>query len=342
MPLRRVTLQDVAARIGVDPSTVSLALRGSPKLPEETRERITRVAKGMGYRPNILARGLSGYRTNTIGVLIPWLHDEHFSEAFDVQERWMRSQGYFSILAMGHPDTSDEPHAIESLIDRGIDALLCNYVPFSKEAMHMITEHAERGLPVVVVGHHDLKSLDSIDRIEFNIASQSCEMTRYLLGLGHRRIALVRGLASGADAREEGYTQALKEAAIPVDPDLIVCFDQGQHNADYVRKEIMAQKAHPTAIFAYNDDLANELIVDLQSAGYHVPHDVSVAGINDGWIASACRVPLTTIHQPAQEMAEVAAQMLLERVSDPSIEPRHRLFDGHIVVRESTAPPHKA
>lgn len=335
MAIKRVTLQDIADELRCDPSTVSLALRNSPKIPEETRVRVKTTARSMGYRPNLHARVLLGKNTNTIGVLVPWLNDQYFVEVFQRQEEWLREVGYFSILGVTHRDSVTERNAVDSLLDRGVDGLLFDYVPRNRDVLNVITGLVNSGMPVAMVGG---KVVEGTDVVDFALAERSEEMTKYLLSLGHRRILLVRG-AADPDLREVGYRRAFEESGLPVDPQLIVRYSQETHDVEMVCEAVSSLSKPATAVFAYNDDIAAKVALSLLKKGLRIPEDVSIAGINDSWIATMFRVPLTTVHQPDKEMAEAAARMLIERVERRADECAYVLFDGRLVVRESTASP---
>jgi len=334
MPFRRATLQDIADRLGLDRSTVSLALRRSPKIPEETRNRIKEVAEELGYRPNLLARGLKKQNTDTVGILVPWLRDQYFADVFNAQEMWLRNNGYYSILGVSHPNLRPERRAIESLLDRGVDALLLDYPLYTEDARKLVANLAKQGLPIVLIGELGIRGVDEVD---FNIAKASYEMTRYLLSLGHRRIALVRGY--NPDPREAGYLRAIEEEGMSANSELLVDFHQGIEDMNVLCQRVMSIREPATAVFAYNDDVAGQLITRFLESGYRVPGDISVVGINDDWLAQALKVPLTTIHQPSTEIAEAAASMLLDRIRNASRPSRRLVFEGDVVIRSSVARP---
>lgn len=160
------------------------------------------------------------------------------------------------------------------------------------------------------------------------------KLTRHLIDLGHKKIAIV--VNRDNDLKLIGYKKALKEAGLQ--NDLVFYCDYVFGNVAQIRKDIMSLRERPTAVFAYNDDLAAELIVELVEAGYSVPGDVSVVGVNDGWYSAKLRVPLTTYRLPQVKIGEKLVEMIVDKIEDPSLHPEGFLFSGKIVVRESTSP----
>jgi len=351
--MARVTIQDIAKRAGVHYTTVSRALRCDPGTARETCERVRKIAEEMGYRPNVLARGLVGQRTHTVAIVCPRPHDGFYTPLIEVQEQELSQRGYSVLLAVSHFfdvfRTNGDPvqvarEPVEDLVHRGVDGFIFQDAPVVvPEAMAELLRMCEGGVPMVFYvdlpdepgvrsaapsgGGYDLAVCDTIQC--------GYELTRHLLELGHRRIAFIGSHNGG---RSLGYQKALREAGIELDERLAVPLAFDFQDVTAVREQLMSFRDRPTALFAYVDDLAIELITELRQAGFRVPEEVSVVGVNDSWHAQ--HMGLTTMRLPVRRIGAAMVEMLIERIENPEIPPRRRVFESELVVRQSTAPPH--
>lgn len=332
-------IKDIAARAGVHTSTVSLALRNSELIAAKTREHIQTIAREMNYRPNYLAKGLAGERTHTIGVLVNQLTDDFNMRVFSSQEQQLRHKDFTALMFVTHMDETIELKALNDLVGRRVDGIIINYPVLNGKAIEEINGIAKTGLPMAIyLSGHQVADLASIDKVDANLFQCGYDVTRHLLELGHRRISVLTSNPIGGRVR--GYREALAEYGVEFDPRLIIEVRYPYSSGVEYVKEIMSYKQHPTAVFAYNDDLAVELLRELHGRGYHVPNDISIASVNDDRHSSELRVPLTTMRLPQEEIGRSLVDMVLRRLGkDSGMEPQSRAFDGKLIIRDSTAPP---
>ncbi len=326
-----VSIRDIAEKAGVHPSTVSLALRGSSRIPEATRERIAAIAEEIGYRPNYIAKALAGHKTQLIGIVVPKLHDSYIVEIITAQEKWLQNAGYGSLLTVTHVMPDMEMKVVDDLIGRGVDGIAFDYIPTDSRVMKYLDKQSRSGVRLSMFGESEL---ENVPHVSWEGEECGYLLTKHLIDLGHRRIVYI-SFATG-DLRLEGYLRALKEAGIPIDPHLCYSLDYGFQDVSDLRKEIMSMRDRPSAIFAYNDDLAAELMAELCDAGYDIPGDVSIVGVNDGWYSSKLRVPLTTFRLPA---AQMGIEVVKRLVVDAKEQTRPvKKFRGELIIRKSTGP----
>jgi len=328
-----VGIKEIAIHAGVSPSTVSLALRGSNRIPETTKTRIKQIASELNYSPNLLARGLAGQKTQTIGILVPKLRDLYIVEIIAAQENWLKQKGFASLLTVTHCEPDIEHKAISDLLCRGVDGLVFNYVPQEEHILREIQKIVSEGTPVSFLGTTTFE-IEGVDEVTWNFVKAGYEIGQYLISLGHKRIAYI-GL-DFYDGRGIGFRKALQEAGIPADPELCFEVDYVFQDITRLRKDIMSVKNRPTAIFAYNDDLASELMYELIESGYSIPGDVSIVGVNDAWYSPRLRVPLTTYHLPQDQIGLAVVEFLLNRLENPLQPSQKRFFEGHLFIRSST------
>jgi DNA-binding LacI/PurR family transcriptional regulator len=328
-----VNIKQIAHQAGVHPSTVSLALRNSSRLPQATRARISEIAAKLNYRPNFMAKGLAGQKTQTIGIIVPKLRDLYVVDIIAAQERWLQLSGFAALLAVTHNDPILEKKAFDDLLGRGVDGLVLDYVPSDPEILSDLERMVGQGVPISFLGE---TSIAGVDQVTWDGVRCGYEVGKHLLSLGHRKIATIS--LGMYDGRGIGFKKAMEEAGMSVDPQLVFEIDYVFQDVTLLRKDIMSVKERPTAIFAYNDDLAGELMVELMDIGFRIPEDVSVVGVNDGWFSPRLRVPLTTYHLPQNDIGIGVVEPLVARITDPTIAARKKMFNGHLVVRKSTGP----
>ncbi len=327
MPASRVTIRDVAAAAGGQPSTVSRVLREGTAWPSDTRDRVVGAAERLGYRPNLLARALSTTRAPVAPLLVPDVANAFFPQVALGAEEAARAAGYALLLCNTQSDPVLERAYLESLVPFQVPFAIL--VP-SAESADLIREFASACRFVVVdrtIAGIDLPSVTVDNRLGARLA------TEHLLALGHHRIACVSGPpdASTARHRVEGYRDAVRAAGLDE-----VVLEGGFDTEDGTRaaERFLRLAPRPTGIVAANDLCALAIVRVLEDEGVHVPHDVSVVGFDDLAFAALVRPALTTVHQPARRMGSAAVEMAIAGMAG---EPAGSvLLAPSLVVREST------
>lgn len=340
-----VTLKDVAAQAGVSVSTVSLVLnqRDSGRITPEVAERVRRVARELGYVPNLLARGLRTKQTRTIGLLSDQVASTPFAGrmlAAAQREAW--DAGYLLLLI----DTADTPTletpAISALLQRNVEALI--YASMYHRVLS--PPSVPPTIPLVVLdgrpaGHDDIDWIvpDEEEGARTAVAS--------LIGAGHRRIAFCNyaDVIPASIGRLAGYRAALHEAAIPVDESLITAAaDSTAAEGRRAAAALLDRADRPTAIFCFSDRIAMGVYQAAAEHDIHIPHDLSIIGFDDQeFVADALRPGLTTMALPHDEMGAWAARRAIQRLEPPNtanpIDTRFELARCRLVERDSIRPP---
>lgn len=338
----RATIEDVARRVGVHRSTVSRALRGDIRITPETRDRIQRIADEFNYEPNLLAKGLAGGGTGTIGILTPRLQDGFYVTIVSRQQELLLTRGYSPLMGITQGGSGpEERQAIANLVSRGVDGLIVNHVPGIPETNDMLMRLAAGGLPVGMLGIHHLKGIDCVG---YDTSSMVESLMRHLFGLGHRRIGIIAW--STHSRRVVGYQQALQLAQIRYRRDYVYILEDTQADLAPLARQILAKPDRPSAMVAIDDNMAARLVIELESLGARVPQDISVVGFDDSWFSTLCRIPLTTMRLPQKAMGQALVDLLLERIAMPVQERAQRAqrvdFTGELIIRNSSAPPPNA
>jgi DNA-binding LacI/PurR family transcriptional regulator len=334
---RRPGGTDVARLAGVSQKTVSRVFNNEPKVTPETRERVLAAAQRLGYRPNGAARALLTGRTHRIGVVS--LGTAHFgpSSLLVALEREARSINYsLSIANSFGEDSSGLAAAMESLLAQGVEAIILS------EPVEDGDEPLVADVPVLTLGHAPVVHAPTVLSVWAAEGGEAAaEVTRYLLGLGHRTVHHVAGPHRwwAARERQQHWRETLVAAGADV-PEVPV----GDWTAarGYELGRALARDRDVTAVFAANDETAIGLIHALHEAGRSVPGDVSVAGFDDIPIAAHVWPPLTTVSSDNAELAAAGLGYLVEFLNDPDTPPAPPPKHQHrLVIRDSTSPPAK-
>ena len=334
-PSRSTTSWTVAREAGVSQSTVSRALRGDPRVRADTRRRIDEAAQRLGYVPNAVASTLATSSTRTIGVVVADLTNPFFPSLLTPVHDELRLMGYRVILFAERTDIPTGQEALSRLLDRSIDGVLVTTATLDSRFADRLLA---RDLPVVLLNRY-IDGLD-VDRAVADNHEGGRLAGRHLLGLGHRRIAVIRGPSNTSTSRDRhaGFAEALAAAGVSLPPELVREGPYAHQSGYQYARELLRLDDPPTAIFCGNDVVAFGVIDASLSMGVPVPDGVSVLGFDDVPMAAWEVFQLTTVRQPLGDMARAAARMLAERIEyHGDIGPgREQVFATSLVKRSTT------
>jgi DNA-binding LacI/PurR family transcriptional regulator len=327
-----VSIKDLARMAGVSHSTVSRALRGHPGIPEQTTERIRRIAAEAGYRASAVARSLVTRRTNTIGLVVTSIADPFHGEVVAGLEDAANKRGYSVILANSHANPEREMSVVRSFGEGRVDGII---VASSRVGALYDSLLIDLGIPIVLLNNqHPTQSLHSVS---IDNCAGSRAATTHLIELGHRKIAYVgdeSGLESDTE-RLKGYRTALKEAGLS-SPDTFIAHGDGKPEGGYrAMMELLEREPAITATVAYNDMSAAGVCKATYERGLDIPGDISVTGFDDLFFAEMLDPPLTTVRQPKRLLGEKAMQLMLDTLAGHPKRKTLRIR-GELIVRNST------
>ncbi|MCL5257427.1 MAG: LacI family transcriptional regulator [Chloroflexi bacterium] len=335
----KVTLRDLAERLGLSISTVSRALADDPRISRETKRQVTETAKQLRYRPSVLARGLKTRRTMTIGlIVIDVTYPVYASIARGVEDEAHIAK-YNVIICNSDSTPGKEYQYIENLLERGVDGVLLTPVGGPTVQWDILEREA---IPFVLIEGDDDDSPSSSVRVDH--ARGGHLATDYLVGLGHQDIGLLCGPTSFPWNRQlyDGYRQALDKAGIPFRSSLVIQADLDLTSSYYAASELLSSAGPPTAIFAGSDVTAYGTYRALSERNLSVPGDISVIGYGDIPIARVLSPPLTTISYDSYQIGKTSARRLFKILEDPEgCGTAHLVIQPELVVRKSAAPPRK-
>ena len=326
------TIRDVAREAGVSIATVSRVFNQSSLVRQDTCEHVRAVAARLDYWPNSAARSLITHRTSAIGVLLPDLYGEFFSEVIRGIDLAARREKYQVLVSSSHASAETLVAAVRALRGR-IDGLLV--MAPDADATEAIQEFATR-FPVVLLnpGPTSLPCASlSIGNYEGAYAG-----VRHLASLGHRRIATLLGPSGNADAEERrrGWHQAMRDSGLDAAPELELAGDFSESSGFAAAERLLTLRPRPTAVFAANDYMAVGLLAALRDGGVSVPGDLAVCGFDNIAIAQYLTPALTTVDVDACELGERAMLQLLPfaRARRPA-DVHHETLPTRVIVRAS-------
>ena len=337
------SIKDVAASVGVSTATVSRALRGLPRVSDETRVRVLKAAAELDYVASPSAAGLATGQTRAVGVIVPFVTRWFFGSVIQGAEELLREAGYDLLLYNLGGDQAARDRVFRGhLLRKRVDAVLVlSLTPTDDEVASL----ARLDRPVAAVG----ATVDGWASVRIDDVAAARIAMGHLIGLGHRRIGYVGGsledqldFAAPLD-RLTGYRDAMAEAALPIDPCWEVVGDFTVRGGLAATRLLLEADPRPTAVFAASDEMAVGAVHAVREAGLRVPEDVSVIGIDDHEMAEFFE--LTTVAQPVHEQGQLAATLLLEALDeglDGAAHPRAITVPTRLVVRRTTAPPRSA
>jgi LacI family transcriptional regulator len=333
----RMTIREIADLAGVSIATVSRVLNGRDDVSDETRAAVRRVVEEHGYTANRSARGLSAGRTGLVGVLVPLVYPVYFSEILSGAAEALYEQDMRLLLSPTGHQHDREVSLLDRLVHGETDGAL---VVLPEESSDELERLLDDGYRFVVIDPR-LPLDDRIASVSAAHTSGADQAMRHLLTLGHRRIAAITGPRGwvATEHRRRGYHAALAAAGILPDPALELDSDFEIGGGREQTRMLLSLPDPPTAIFAFNDNLAIGAIQAARARGLRVPEDLSVVGFDDVEHATIVTPALTTVRQPLAEMGRTAVSLLMRLLERQRFETLHVELGTRLVVRESTAPP---
>jgi LacI family transcriptional regulator len=335
---KRVTIIDIAKRLGISAMTVSRALNGKSEVRPRTRQKVLRCAAALGYQPDRWARSLVTRRSSMIGVVIPDISHSYFAEITFGAEEVLDRFGYDILLCHSRGDSDKEKAEIDMLVGSRVAGLIVASEQPEWSAGTFL-ELRKKAIPFVLVDRFfpklDFAAVRADDRAVGILA------TECLIELGHTRIAHIRGPElSPASLRHRGYLEALREAGIPADKKWIVGGSFDIESGRRAMKKLLKMDARPTGVFAGNDPMAIGAVYACREAGLRVPDDISIVGAGNIEGPYHPNPFVTTLDWPRKELGRTAATMLLAAIENgASKHAMVKVFEPKLLARQSTDSP---
>jgi LacI family transcriptional regulator len=320
----KVTIRDVAREAGVSVATVSRVINDSGPVSDAARARILEIAGRLRYAPNEAARTLISSRTSTLGVILPDLHGEFFSEVIRGLDQAAKASGYHLLVSGSHNDCAETQAALRAMRGR-VDGLVV-MAPDADTAG--VAAGIPHGVPVVLL---NCPTVDGrADSIEIDNYGGAYAMVQHLAGTTCRRVAVIAGTSNNRDAAERlrGYREALRDLDIEQKAEWELGGNFTEASGYEAARRFLALRRRPEALFASNDSMAIGALSALHEAGLRVPDDVAVGGFDDIPMARYTNPPLTSVRVPMGTLGAQAVNLLVLAVGT----------EGRHVGRRETLP----
>jgi LacI family transcriptional regulator len=306
------TIKDIARKAGVSGATVSRVINNMANVKPETRSRVLKAIEELNYYPNSLARGMRSKKTNSIGLLVADITNPFYAETAKTIIEAAGRFNYSIILCNTNNDLLEQQKYIDVLLQRKVDGLIFASVHYKDPSL---TPVAASQIPYILYNRRMADS-DGINYVVLDNELGALIAVEHLYGLGHRRIAFIRGPNTFSTGRERlnGYIQALDKFKIPYDGSIVVQGKYSEKQSYNAVKKLLSAEKRPDAIFASNDLMALSAMEAIMSSGLKIPDDIAVVGFDDIEIASHSAIQLTTVSQNRKMMAEIAIDSLRKMI----------------------------
>ncbi|WP_369700777.1 ribose operon transcriptional repressor RbsR [Pantoea sp. At-9b] len=327
------TMKDVARLAGVSTSTVSHVINNNRFVSEQVREKVEQAIRTLNYAPSALARSLKINQTRTIGMLLTASNNPFYSEVVRGVENSCYERGYSLILCNTEGDEERMNRSLETLLQKRVDGLLIMCTETHLPSADILNRYPS--IPMVMMDWAPFEGRGDI--IQDNALLGGEMATQHLIDRGYRRIACIAGPLDKTPARLrlDGFQKAMANSGLPVLPGYVVDGDfefQGGFNA---MNQLLTLDPLPEAVFTSNDAMAVGVYHALFQAGLRVPQDIAVMGYDNIELSRYLTPPLSTVHQPKDELGELAIDTLIHRMSDPDASQQTLVLTPELVERGS-------
>ena len=334
---KNLTLKDLAQKLGLSTSTVSRALQNNPAISDDTRLRVNKLAKKIGYYPDALAKSLKNKKSYTIGVIVPEISHFFFSSVIDGIEDVTYKDGYTIMVTKSNEDFEREVLNLESLISNRVAGVIASISQNTKAGKHFYNI-IDRGIPLVLFD----RVLDDLDvhKIIGDDFEKVYEMVNHLIDSGYQNIAYLAGPShlNITMNRVDGYKKALIDNNIELMDGLIMNINLNENDGFEGAKTLIRKFPKVDAICCVNDPVALGVYKYLNKVGIKIPDKIGVTGFSNNPSSETINPPMTTVDQQGYKMGRKAAKILLQKINNESIDSldKTHIIEGELIIRDSS------
>ncbi|QOR65861.1 catabolite control protein A [Cytobacillus suaedae] len=329
-----VTIYDVAREASVSMATVSRVVNGNPNVKPTTRKKVLEAIERLGYRPNAVARGLASKKTTTVGVIIPDISSIFYAELARGIEDIATMYKYNIILSNSDQNKDKELHLFNTMLGKQVDGIVFMSGNITEDHVH---EFERSPVPVVLAA--SIETGESTPSVAIDYKQAAYDAVTMLIGKGHRVIGYVSGpMLEPVNAVKKlaGYRQALEEANLEFNEDLVVEGDYTYDSGMEAYEKLMENSKEISAIFVATDEMALGVIHGAQDNGVSIPDQLEVVGFDNTRLATMVRPTLTTVLQPMYDIGAVAMRLLTKYMNKEEVDDHIVTLPHRIEYRNST------
>jgi LacI family transcriptional regulator, repressor for deo operon, udp, cdd, tsx, nupC, and nupG len=338
MKRHQVTIVDIARQLNISKSTVSRALTGHPRVHEQTREAVLKLAGQLDYQRNMLAINLSSSQSRTIGIIVPEFVTSFFPLVILGAQEIAAQAGYTVLISQSNEQYETEVANARVMLANRVDGVLVSLTRETQNYDHLAI-FQRKAIPMVFFNRvcYDI----DVPRVIVDDYEGAFAATEHLIQIGKKRIAHLAGPPSLYISRKrlEGYKDALRKHDFPIIDELIISYDLNIDRAKIYVKYLLDLPQPPDALFAVNDPTALEALLIIKARGLSMPDQMAVVGFSNDYGSSLVEPGLTTVAQPTLEIGRVAAQLLIEQINTETASWKSvtRVLKTELLIRGSTA-----
>ena len=322
-----MSIKEISKITGYSISTVSNALNGSPKVTDETREKIEKVADSLNYIPNSMARGLKLKKTHLIALILSDVIGPFYNEIIQGVKQGITDKGYDLIIC---PHFGTQTTAERFLLEGRLDGAI---ILAPNLGSHIIRRAAENGTKIVVLDRELIA--ENISNVLINNQQGIQKAVEHLIVQGYRKIGFVSGAHSyDSEKRFEGYIESIEREMLYYNERHIFSGDFTKQSGIEIAKEVVKMKEWPEALVVSNDEMAVGIYEELVRSGIKVPGDIALTGFDDIELARYLKTPLTTVGHPTFKLGNIATEKIFSLIENG--EPTYQLLDSELIIRKSS------
>ena len=327
------TIKQIAKLANVSIATVSRALSGDEKVTSETKQLVLNAASELNYRPNILARNFVKGKSNIVGLILPDISDEFFSEIIRGVDETSYDHGYYTTVISSHKNRS-LVESVHTLMSNGLVGGFIILIPFMDQKIEAALMH-ERVPFVIISGDNNAGEFDTVTTNNYQSAFK---MVEFLVNKGYKKIAHISGPADNNDAllRKKGFLDACSKNKIEIRNNWLLDGDFTMEGGELAINKILNEDDKPEVIFAANDMMALGCYNAIQSRGLKIPDDIAITGFDDILISKYANPSLTTVKVNTDRIGKLAAERLIEKMDGTNNKTAQKIeIESELVIRNS-------
>jgi DNA-binding LacI/PurR family transcriptional regulator len=320
------TIKEISEIVSAAPSTVSLALRDSPKVKKETKARIRKIAQMMGYRPSMVARSLVTGKTFTIGLIIPAVTEPFYAELVEEVQKQFHLKSYLTLVLSANT-LDEEKEAVKTFLSRGVDGLICHDIRYEE-----IVVLREEGIPFVLYSN----PVYEVDYVAVDRYKGAYMAVEHLIRLEYEKIAFLGMGEPQIEKRFMAYQDALRHHNLPIRNEWMMP-RYGYYATGYEgMKKLLLLSEKPQAVFCLDDVAAIGAMKAVWELGLKIPDDMAIVGFDNIKEGEYVCPPLTTVDQPKAEIVRKLVEVLLTKIENKNGYPLQQItIEPKLIIRKS-------
>jgi LacI family transcriptional regulator len=325
------TIRDVAKLAGVSVATVSRVINKLGGVRPETEKRIEKAMEELHYIPNVLARSVASQKTKLIGMIVPDVENPFFAGVYSGADKVVREEAYTTLLGGSNDTYEREEELLQTMLEHQASGILLTPATINAPWVDRIGNR----VPICLIDR-DIEGADC-DRVMIDNRRGTYDATKLFIQRGHSKLSIITGPMESTPGRErfEGFKQCLEDFGIELNLDYVKIGDFRESSGYQLGKQLLELPTPPTAILSCNNLMTIGLLEMIHSSSFQVGVDIGVIGFDDLAIATLMKPNLTVVSRPTREMGECAANMLIQRIQNPTLSKRTVIMSPHLIVRGS-------